>query len=110
MRFAEAHNLAFIETSALDSTGVETAFHRILTGARASLVAGGRSGCRCSCASHVVPIAATLLLCAEIYRLITDRKSKMEKGGEDGGPRVGAGDPIVVKAGGDSDTKKTTCC
>jgi len=32
MAFAEAHNLAFIETSALDSTGVETAFHRILTG------------------------------------------------------------------------------
>ena len=31
MAFAEKHNLAFIETSALDSTGVETAFHRILT-------------------------------------------------------------------------------
>jgi len=31
MAFAEAHDLAFIETSALDSTGVETAFHRILT-------------------------------------------------------------------------------
>ena len=31
MDFAEKHNLAFIETSALDSTGVETAFHRILT-------------------------------------------------------------------------------
>jgi len=31
--FANRHNLAFIETSALDSTGVETAFHRILSGA-----------------------------------------------------------------------------
>ena len=31
MQFAEKHNLAFIETSALDSTGVETAFQRILT-------------------------------------------------------------------------------
>jgi Ras-related protein Rab-11A/Ras-related protein Rab-11B len=31
MAFAEKHNLAFIETSALDSTGVETAFQRILT-------------------------------------------------------------------------------
>jgi Ras-related protein Rab-11A/Ras-related protein Rab-11B len=30
-QFANTHNLAFIETSALDSTGVETAFHRILT-------------------------------------------------------------------------------
>ena len=32
MAFAEANDLAFIETSALDSTGVETAFHKILTG------------------------------------------------------------------------------
>lgn len=31
MEFAEKHNLAFIETSALDSRGVETAFQRILT-------------------------------------------------------------------------------
>lgn len=31
MAFAERHDLAFIETSALDSTGVEVAFHRILT-------------------------------------------------------------------------------
>lgn len=31
MAFAEANDLAFIETSALDSTGVDTAFHKILT-------------------------------------------------------------------------------
>ena len=31
MEFAEKHNLAFIETSALDATGVDTAFQRILT-------------------------------------------------------------------------------
>ena len=30
--FAEKNNLSFIETSALDSTNVETAFHNILTG------------------------------------------------------------------------------
>ena len=30
--FAETNNLSFIETSALDSTNVETAFHNILTG------------------------------------------------------------------------------
>lgn len=30
--FAEHHSLSFIETSALDSTNVETAFHNILTG------------------------------------------------------------------------------
>ena len=35
MAFAESNNLAFIETSALDSTGVEEAFRQILTGARA---------------------------------------------------------------------------
>lgn len=29
--FAEKHNLAFIETSALDSTGVDTAFNQLLT-------------------------------------------------------------------------------
>ena len=29
--FAEKHNLAFIETSALDATGVETAFQQLLT-------------------------------------------------------------------------------
>lgn len=29
--FAEQHNLAFIETSALDSTGVDTAFQQLLT-------------------------------------------------------------------------------
>ncbi|CAM9885320.1 unnamed protein product [Chrysoparadoxa australica] len=31
MAFAELHNLAFIETSALDAQGVDTAFQRILT-------------------------------------------------------------------------------
>lgn len=33
MAFAEANNLAFIETSALDATGVDEAFRQILTGA-----------------------------------------------------------------------------
>jgi small GTP-binding protein len=31
MALAERHDLAFIETSALDATGVEVSFHRILT-------------------------------------------------------------------------------
>ena len=35
MAFAENNSLAFIETSALDSTGVEEAFRQILTGALA---------------------------------------------------------------------------
>ncbi len=32
MAFAEANNIAFIETSALDATGVEESFRQILTG------------------------------------------------------------------------------
>ncbi len=32
MAFAERNNLAFIETSALDATGVDEAFRQILTG------------------------------------------------------------------------------
>jgi hypothetical protein len=32
MLFAENNNLAFIETSALDATGVEEAFRQILSG------------------------------------------------------------------------------
>ncbi len=32
MSFAETNNLAFIETSALDATGVDEAFRQILTG------------------------------------------------------------------------------
>ena len=32
MAFAESNNLAFIETSALDATGVDEAFRQILTG------------------------------------------------------------------------------
>ena len=36
--FAETNNLSFIETSALDSTNVETAFHNILTGKKRDVV------------------------------------------------------------------------
>ena len=36
--FAEKNNLSFIETSALDSTNVETAFHNILTGKKNSII------------------------------------------------------------------------
>lgn len=38
MAFAERNNLAFIETSALDATGVEEAFRQILTGKFCHLV------------------------------------------------------------------------
>ena len=38
--FAEKNSLSFIETSALDSTNVETAFHNILTGDQFNIVTG----------------------------------------------------------------------
>ncbi len=49
MAFAEEHNLAFIETSALDATGVDQAFHQILTEIyrlmnRKQITAGNASG------------------------------------------------------------------
>jgi hypothetical protein len=50
----ESNDLAFIETSALDSTGVETAFHKILTGelcvgACAWVWVWVRGWCGCAC-------------------------------------------------------------
>lgn len=48
--FSEKNSLSFIETSALDSTNVETAFHTILSGA-------------CNVSRSVV-----VDICAEIYR------------------------------------------
>ena len=45
--FAEQNNLSFIETSALDSTNVETAFHNILTGRRPDLIFMRNSICAC---------------------------------------------------------------
>ncbi len=47
--FAEEHNLALIETSALDATGVDQAFHQILTEIyrlmnRKQITAGNASG------------------------------------------------------------------
>lgn len=49
MAFAEVNNLAFIETSALDATGVEEAFRQILTEiyrliSRKTMQAGGNGG------------------------------------------------------------------
>jgi len=49
MAFAESNNLAFIETSALDATGVDEAFRQILTEiyrlmSRKAMAAGGEGG------------------------------------------------------------------
>ena len=47
--FAESNQLSFIETSALDSTNVETAFHNILTGRKfymLNMYIAGQGVCR----------------------------------------------------------------
>ena len=54
--FAEKNNLSFIETSALDSTNVETAFHNILTGEKRLL--------QCLFAEHCLPC---LLITRDFY-------------------------------------------
>ena len=51
--FAEKNNLSFIETSALDSTNVETAFHNILTG-------------DITCSFHSSPLLSVFLLCRKM--------------------------------------------
>ena len=51
--FAEKNNLSFIETSALDSTNVETAFHNILTG-------------DITWSSHCSPLLSVFLLCRKM--------------------------------------------
>lgn len=63
MAYAEQHGLAFIETSALDSTGVDEAFRQILSG-------------KLNLYYLLFFIEWTLLFCApitEIYRLMSRR-------------------------------------
>jgi hypothetical protein len=77
MEFAEKHNLAFIETSALDSRGVENAFQRILTGAIHAdlrhfrkcgrIITVSASGCLFA---FVVTFSSLLWNGTEIYRLL----------------------------------------
>lgn len=74
MAFAERNNLAFIETSALDSTGVDEAFRQILTGIVYLLKD-----------FLILVILFCHLLCPlEIYRLMYQRAIAAEgqKGGE----------------------------
>ena len=54
--FAEANQLSFIETSALDSTNVETAFHNILTG----MIVGKRRWSRVSTLLYVSYVNSVL--------------------------------------------------
>jgi hypothetical protein len=76
MRFAEENNLAFIETSALDASGVDTAFHRILTGAsrrvasRSVATWAGSGVPRVPCSRLCV---SSVVMVAEIYSLLSKK-------------------------------------
>ena len=72
--FAEKHDLAFIETSALDSSGVEIAFHSILTEiyhvvskkAMGGLQVGGHGGGRAAAACWDTNFALLCRCCAVV--------------------------------------------
>jgi Ras-related protein Rab-11A/Ras-related protein Rab-11B len=100
MAFAEKHNLAFIETSALDSTGVETAFQRILTGKLRLLC--------CSLVALQRVLTRFLSFSAEIYRLMS-RKS-IQDTGDGGGSSLPSGETLVIDGGGGDGPAKKKCC
>ncbi len=86
MAFAEANNLAFIETSALDATGVDEAFRQILTGEYSQLLIILYFLC-----FHIQSFPMNCF--AEIYRLMS-RKAMDAQGGEK--PRLQGGQKIAV--------------
>jgi hypothetical protein len=83
MAFAEKYDLAFIETSALASTGVEIAFHRLLT--------------------EVYHVNSKRIAAA------AEADAAGGAGGA-GGSGVKTGDAIVITADGTAPVKKPGCC
>jgi hypothetical protein len=71
MAFAESNNLAFIETSALDSTGVEEAFRQILTGEFAQRERGRKKQTR--------SLLCYYLMCASSGEFLTNRVLFLQK-------------------------------
>jgi Ras-related protein Rab-11A/Ras-related protein Rab-11B len=91
MLFAENNNLAFIETSALDATGVEEAFRQILSGEIYKYILAG--------SAIALPVNLTAF-CLEIYRLMS-RKNIYADGASSssGGPALpSAGQTVAVTA------------
>ncbi len=75
MAFAEANNLAFVETSALDSTGVDEAFRQILSEiyrlmSRKAIASEGSSG-------SALPVGASVSLNNDN----ADKNKKPQSGG-----------------------------
>lgn len=95
--FAERHSLSFIETSALDCTNVETAFHNILTGKLTNLSS------LCSLKSNLTEHST----CIEIYRIVSQRPidTEPDKDTPPGGPGT-----IVVAPTESSMGSKSNCC
>lgn len=81
LAFAEKYDLAFIETSALAATGVDIAFHRILT--------------------EIYHVNSKKVVAS----------AAAGTGAEEGGAAtVKAGEALVITAEGATPAKKTTCC
>jgi hypothetical protein len=101
--FAERHRLSFIETSALDSTNVETAFHNILTGnllipmtTRLLINVCGKR-----VINYLVPI--------EIYHIVSQKQLSVPSGP----PQSSNSGGVVLKpipAEQENSTKKPACC
>ena len=108
MTFAENNSLAFIETSALDSTGVEEAFRQILTGTTAPILCD-------TTLDHAIS-STFLWLCVdnyfvfvEIYRLMS-RKTIAAEGSHSSSLPAGQTLPVTPENADKSSAKKGGCC
>lgn len=93
---AEKHGLSFIETSALDSTNVELAFQKILTGMRPSTVRAHLSICVSLCPGDFT----------EIYHIVSGGKQLETKKDS----QSVEGQTEVVQVGAEPVANKGGCC
>lgn len=94
--FAERNGLSFIETSALDSTNVETAFQNILTGM--SKIGNNKSNYN---------LIIFFFLLAEIYRIVSQKQIRDPPEGDV--IRPSNVEPIDVKPTVTADVRKQCC-
>ena len=124
MAFAEKYDLAFIETSALDATGVEIAFHRWV-GTCGCEGKGLRGRLHCPRLATLVsthphddqPLprlarAAHIRILTEVYHVATKRSQALGGGGDaaGGGAALKPGEALVITPEGTAPPPKTSCC
>lgn len=93
--FAERNGLSFIETSALDSTNVETAFQNILTGLSLNLL------------TYCFLVYSNFRLLLEIYRIVSQKQIRDPPEGDV--IRPSNVEPIDVKPTVTSEVRKQCC-